>query len=731
MNTDSDSPQKRNRTNFQVSIKKVISTIVEVICCIRVSTDEEYKHASLQIKFKRQQENSASLTKRLCASCSRLRFSSIRPGEKLYFSALCLPNQLGCNLCQLVQGLYAKHLEFRRARLVEKPNTIPQNTNNPRAISIEILKWLETPSKFHWLNDVVVFEARVSDTWFGNPGTSELFLRDRHAINLNSSTRLDAQRYGLAAVPAHGAFSPWADLALARLWVLECVHKHPDCQPIVSGRPENGTLHPMTRFIDVRLGRLVQLDEIFCGTPIEYVALSYVWGQDYQLRTLSSNLGLFRVHLPKGNASPNERLPRTIEDAILVTKALGYRFLWVDALCIVQDSDEDLNLQLAQMNAIYGLAVITVAARSSSSSDSGLHGVSAPRSRVGGSDAEQVVNNEVSVGVWDLGPGEERFEEQSGSLADKRYYMWRGWTFQEQILSTRTLEFNLDRMVFWCGKKESYQERGYPSFANTDMYNPHHFRYAVRKRQREEKLFPDSVTPDDVSDDRWLLARWNTIREAYSTRSLSYYIDRRRAISGTAKMMNEVIGGIDGDGVMRNNLHAEVVWHLDIKETDAKGVELSPDQAPNGLFPSWSWLNMWPVTWPALCEPLPGVSMRIMNNTETGDNSALEIEAAMVELLLTEGPNDNIKRLLYPNGNTAKIELRLDTALLEIGLNITCVPIARAISVMWWEQELLLLRREGQYYIRVGVGSIPEHNLEVFDLYMHSGNAETKRILCL
>ncbi|KAK7754714.1 hypothetical protein SLS62_003272 [Diatrype stigma] len=731
MNKELNSHQKRNRTDFPLVIKKAISKIVEVACCIRISTDEEYNHVSLQIEPERRQESNTSLAKRLCASCSRLRLSSIRPGEILYFSAVYVPNQLGCNLCQLVQGLYAEHLKFRRERLVEKPNTTPQNTNRPRAISIEILKWLENPSTFHWLDDVLVFEAHVSDTWFGNPGTSQLFLRNRHSTNLSNPRNSDASRYGSADVPAHGAFSPWADLALARLWALECVHRHPDCHSIVSGTPENETLHPMTRFIDVKLWRLVQLDEIFCGTPLEYVALSYVWGQDYQLRTLSSNLGLFRAHLPKANAPSDERLPRTIEDAIQVTKALGHRFLWVDALCIVQDSDEDLSRQLAQMNAIYGLAVITIAARSSSSSDSGLHGVSAPRSRVGGSDAEQVVNDEISVGVWDLGPGEERFEEQSGTLADKRYYMWRGWTFQEQILSTRTLEFNLDRMVFWYGKNASYQERGYPSFANTDMYNPHHFRYAVRKRQRQEKLSPDSISPDAVADDGWLLARWNTIRTAYSTRSLSYYIDRRRAISGTAKMMNDVIGGVDGDGLMRNNLHAEVIWYLDIKETDAEGVKLPADQAPNGLFPSWSWLDLWPITWPALCEPLPEVSICIVNNADSGNNSALEIEAAMVELLLTEGPDDNTKQLVYPDGNAANIKLRLDTMLLEAGMNITCVPIARAISVMWWDQELLLLRRERQHYVRVGMGSIPEHKMEVFDSYIHSGKAQTKRILCL
>ncbi|RYP52324.1 hypothetical protein DL769_010698 [Monosporascus sp. CRB-8-3] len=83
-----------------------------------------------------------------------------------------------------------------------------------------------------------------------------------------------------------------------------------------------GLLHATTRFIDVRLRRLVQLDEIFSASPVEFIALSYVWGKDYQLRTLSGNLATFRVQLPGSEAGPDETLPKTIEDAILVTRAL-------------------------------------------------------------------------------------------------------------------------------------------------------------------------------------------------------------------------------------------------------------------------------------------------------------------------------------------------------------------------------------------------------------------------
>lgn len=676
------------------------------------------------------QENCRSLARRLCASCSRLQLSEIGTGKTIYFSAVSLPRQPGCNLCEFFRGLYTERLEFIPHYQVEKPNTLPQKTSLTRAIRVEILERLEDVPEQHQLCDILIFNVSISDTWYGNTSTGDLFFRDLRSFDSTAYTSPGTLTQDSKAGRPHGVLSKWADLAWARLWVQDCVHKHPECQSIVPGTPEAGSLHASTRFIDVRLRRLVQLDEIFSTAPLEYVALSYVWGKDYQLRTLSANLATFRAQLPASDLGSGERLPRTIEDAMLVTQALGYRFLWVDALCIVQDSDQDLKLQLTQMGAIYGLAVTTIAARGSCSSDSGLLGISVPRGCIGRSDPEVVVNSEMSVGVWSAGYDDENFQEKMGKLADKRYYMWRGWTFQEQILSTRSLEFNLKRMTLWCGRKESCQERGCPNFATRDMYDPHHFRHAVRKYQRREKLSPDSITPDDVADEGWLLERWKTIRETYSKRSLTHYVDRRRAILATAKVMNDIIGGVDSHGVARGNLHAELLWHLDLEENNQPDVvKFSADQCPEGLFPSWSWLNLWPVAWPALCQPLEGVSVRILSDGKFANNPIVEIKAWVVEMKLVEDSN-GANKLAYPDGNLAKMDLRLDLSP-KTGLRVVCVPLARGISAMWWEQELLLLRCEGQYYTRIGVGSVPEHDSETFDNFMNSKKAQRRRILCL
>jgi hypothetical protein len=97
-----------------------------------------------------------------------------------------------------------------------------------------------------------------------------------------------------------------------------------------------------------------------------YVALSYVWGQERMERETPRSLkaavrvgndGVETIELP-------ELLPRTIQDSIKVTRFIGYHYLWVDSLCIIQDDPTDQERQLDMMDEIYSNASLTIAAGS-------------------------------------------------------------------------------------------------------------------------------------------------------------------------------------------------------------------------------------------------------------------------------------------------------------------------------------------------------------------------------
>lgn len=101
----------------------------------------------------------------------------------------------------------------------------------------------------------------------------------------------------------------------------------------------------------------------------KFVALSYVWGQANHLTTVKSNLSEFRTEGAFGRTKP----PGTIQDATNLTQALGFQYLWVDALCIVQDG-EHKQLLISAMNAVYGDAELTLIAASGEEANAGLQG---------------------------------------------------------------------------------------------------------------------------------------------------------------------------------------------------------------------------------------------------------------------------------------------------------------------------------------------------------------------
>jgi Heterokaryon incompatibility protein (HET) len=71
------------------------------------------------------------------------------------------------------------------------------------------------------------------------------------------------------------------------------------------------------------------------GETGEYTCLSYRWGGVLPLCTLTCSLDQEKLGIKWS------RLPKTFQDAIQVTRLLGIRYIWIDALCIIQDAPAD------------------------------------------------------------------------------------------------------------------------------------------------------------------------------------------------------------------------------------------------------------------------------------------------------------------------------------------------------------------------------------------------------
>lgn len=139
----------------------------------------------------------------------------------------------------------------------------------------------------------------------------------------------------------------------AREWLDNCFHKHPACKVLQSSCMPK-------RLIDVgQIGKrsLVKLCTGFI-ISVHYAALSYCWGRTNKstVVTTSRNLATFEMGILESS------LPQTLRDAIRVTRELGIRYLWIDSLCILQDSMDDKLSQIGKMQEIYQSAHVTIAA---------------------------------------------------------------------------------------------------------------------------------------------------------------------------------------------------------------------------------------------------------------------------------------------------------------------------------------------------------------------------------
>ncbi|KAK5135124.1 hypothetical protein LTR08_005649 [Meristemomyces frigidus] len=123
--------------------------------------------------------------------------------------------------------------------------------------------------------------------------------------------------------------------------------------------------------------------ETMCLTALpkgaEYVAFSYTWGERAaqnadpgveHFKTRLDNVESLKVK--GGMMDVFDRLPRAIQDCIGLVKRLGFKFLWVDALCILQDDQEVWSLNARNMDLIYGNANLTICAADGSGARDGL-----------------------------------------------------------------------------------------------------------------------------------------------------------------------------------------------------------------------------------------------------------------------------------------------------------------------------------------------------------------------
>ncbi|KAF6808044.1 heterokaryon incompatibility protein [Colletotrichum sojae] len=319
---------------------------------------------------------------------------------------------------------------------------------------------------------------------------------------------------------------------------------------------------------------------------------------------LSPSLGLFtrqsNHEAYRQDGIVIDDLPKTIRDAIHATRWLGLKYLWVDRLCIIQDSADDWVHEAALMCDVYSSAAITLSADGSSSAE-----------EEGG-----------DMGLLLHKP--QHHQTQSGRTSEMSQLIdSRGWTMQERLMSRRVLHFTSDELVWECNTLTEFECR--------------------RESGPSNKAVSASGARSMVS----IYESWQSVVLDYTKRSLAYESDKMPPLRGLVERFQLLMDQAPGRhlsqrdeylaGLWRGDLVAELAWKPpsedDIaafrKATNRPKMDDMPSietfdwmriiherndrenwhQSEGYVAPSWSWAHLrGPISYLLCAPPTPFVS---------------------------------------------------------------------------------------------------------------------------
>ena len=158
-----------------------------------------------------------------------------------------------------------------------------------------------------------------------------------------------------------------ATAELIKSWLLDCQTNHESCGDQHFSLLYGAVQSPPRprRLLDLHAFQspgLIQLIEAENRSGLPYCALSYSWSFSERYLLTSANIRYFQTQIQIS------QLPKTFQDAIEVARGIGFRYLWKDALCIMQDGGTspaasiDWLDQAGKMNDIFGNSHVTIAA---------------------------------------------------------------------------------------------------------------------------------------------------------------------------------------------------------------------------------------------------------------------------------------------------------------------------------------------------------------------------------
>ncbi|KAM0318573.1 hypothetical protein ACHAO8_001664 [Botrytis cinerea] len=319
----------------------------------------------------------------------------------------------------------------------------------------------------------------------------------------------------LESTPAPESDRISAQLQIANQWLAECLTSHVHCC-------QNPTEFFPSRLIYVggKVARLVITSTL--GHRPKYATLSHCWGAIPYLMLKTTSIDSMMIKIPEDN------LTKTFQDAIRISRALGIEYIWIDSLCIIQDSSSEL--------------------ASRGRSDAITTGAADGRQGCFLQPQDYIAK----VHVRNLKPPSDKSWDIS-NLSDDLDYMpltRRAWVLQERLLSTRTLHFSEREMIWECktgGARENF------------------LRIVKRKQEKTS-----------------LAHMWDDIVRQYTNANLTKISDKLIAIGGIARAVQLESGDRYLAGLWEKDIEVKLLWWKDDQSTKSDVYRA----------PSWSWASI-------------------------------------------------------------------------------------------------------------------------------------------
>jgi hypothetical protein len=309
----------------------------------------------------------------------------------------------------------------------------------------------------------------------------------------------------------------------------------------------------------------------------QYVILSHCWGSAQHAKLQDHLLPQFQ------KAIPPEILPKSFKDAINITRRLGLQYLWIDALCISQDSLVDWKEEAPKMCLYYGRSTLMIAATVAEDSSKGiLIDRHVPYSPVLGKEKKYCLRQRLLRWDWDI---------------ERSVLATRGWTAQERMLAPRIIHYTKRQMIWECTEGMRFEASGIKETKVGSGQVDMHF----SKKKFQPIVTKGLQVPNDSSHDpnfvfdegaeikltHDVLERirtWQQCVDAYAKRRLTVSSDKFHALSGVAAVINH--DGCMGHylaGIWSNHLAIGLAW-------SRRWALLS--SPPTYRAPSWSWASV-------------------------------------------------------------------------------------------------------------------------------------------